>query len=499
MKRIHYVKSGIKDFSIFFHLPGLMAIPAAAVAVWNREWPVLPSFIGLAFGCLIIAQLLYRTMPAVKGSPAPIPMLVVVLSWFSVSLLDAIPFYAAAQAMGTESEVYRAYRTFPNAWFEAMSGITVTGLSMAENPQLLPFSLQFWRSINEWVGGLGIVVFALAVLHPFENNFVLYNAEAREERVVPSLHESARDIWVIYCVYTGLGMAAFWLLGMPAWEAVNHAMTAISTGGFSITGESFQGYESGIKIAAMILMFLGAVNFQTHYQAVMKRNWRRVQKSTELKVFLTLLILIFLLLYLLKIYEKWNIAAIDLAFHWMSALSTCGFSSTEMSHWIPSGILLLIFGMVVGGCSSSTCGGIKLKRFAWLAKGWVWKIGYLGYGARRKPAYTFNQKRVAIPEAMRRIQFAGLLLSLWIFLLFAGTLWILAIEADRFSFQQIVFDTASALGNVGLSTGVVHPGLHPVSVILFILLMLIGRLEAIGVILLLGLPVSRLLKWKKKV
>ena len=148
-----------------------------------------------------------------------------------------------------------------------MSGFTGTGLTMTDNEAVLPATLQWWRSLTEWVGGVGVIVLTTAVLaRPGSGSLMLYESEARSGRIHPSIVSTVRTIWWISLLFTFLSIALPWLVGMPLWDAINRAMTGLATGDFSITDDSIATHDSALIDAALLpIMVLGSIAFPIHY------------------------------------------------------------------------------------------------------------------------------------------------------------------------------------------------------------------------------------------
>ena len=153
------------------------------------------------------------------------------------------------------------------AVFESMSGFTGTGLTMTDNEEVLPRTLQWWRTFSEWVGGVGVIVLTTAILsRPGSGSLTLYESEARSKKIHPSIVSTVRTIWWIFILFTFLSILALWLAGMPIWGAINHGMTGLATGGFSITDNSIATYDSvAIDFVLLPVMLLGSIAFPVHY------------------------------------------------------------------------------------------------------------------------------------------------------------------------------------------------------------------------------------------
>jgi trk system potassium uptake protein TrkH len=289
-------------------------------------------------------------------------MIVVALGWLAIVILGALPFYVSALLGHNLSETTHVFSQPLHALFEAMSGFTSTGLSMTQDASNLPYSLQWWRSFSEWIGGAGVIVLALALIEPSEENYALYAAEARTRHLGDTIKETVRRICILFFAYTGLGILAFWLAGMSPWEAVNHGLTGIATGGFSVTSDSIQIYDSTIKWVAIVIMLLGAVSFNLHHLILARRDVRAALQQSQLWTFVVMLVLGLLGLALITVVKDDSVALIDRAFQWASAFGTCGFGSVQVGSWTQSALMLLTVGMIGGGMGGSTTGGLKLNR-----------------------------------------------------------------------------------------------------------------------------------------
>jgi len=254
-----------------------------------------------------------------------------------------------------------------DGFFEALSGITTTGLSVA-SPETLPASPLFFRSYLQWIGGAGIVILSLCTLiGPGRNAFQLYTSEFGEENLTGEVKATSRLMIKIYLFFTGAGFLVFLAVGMPAYDALLHVMSTLSTGGFSAYGNSLGQYRNSMIAAGVtVFMLLGAVGFPTYYM-LYRRDLRRVKLDPQVMYPGAFVVIFFLLA--VPILKKGPGTGLTSAyFHVVSALTTTGFSITPASEW-PSGFQwLVIFLMTVGGCAGSTAGGLKIFRLILLAQ-----------------------------------------------------------------------------------------------------------------------------------
>lgn len=464
---------------------GLVSCVALIPAVVFGEWF---SFFGMLLSVtfyVCIGLALHLTFKELPGPNLRQGMVVASFGWLLVALLGALPFILI---LGPESG------GFWNAFFESMSGWTATGLSVYPHPENLPGTLQFWRSLMEWVGGGGVILLTLALVgQPGVEAYSLYRSEAREEKIRSSVHSTVKTIWWIYLVYTGLGIALFYSAGMPLWHAINNGMTGIATGGFSPVSDSFSGYDNiWIEIAAIPIMTLGAISFASHYQLFngkFKKFFSDPQTKALLVLFLAGSMFVFIenlgpvhLNYSVKETGRYS------AFQFISALTTTGFQTADIFKWEEIPKVALSLAMIVGGCAGSTVGGIKLFRVILLTKGVGWRLRRMLAPPHAIYRYKIGKKTLTPEEANDAVGEAASLSFLWVICLLIGIMIIHNSIAGLEGFQQfrlvdILLEVCSAQGNVGLSVGIVGPDLPAVAKLMLIINMWIGRLEIIPILI----------------
>ncbi|AEC51329.1 TRK system potassium uptake protein [Pyrococcus sp. NA2] len=384
--------------------------------------------------------------------------------WLFASLVSVVPF------------LFIAKMSFIDSLFETMSAWTGTGLTMMSNLESYPKMILFWRAWMQWLGGIGIVLVALTVLiRPGVAAARLYRAEARTERILPNFVNTAKIIVQIYTALTLVGAYLYYINGMDLFDAFIHSMTGLGTGGMSSHDLSIGYFHSlAIETITIFLMIMGATNFTVHYRIFRDRTLKSFFKDIQVKTMLYLLgITIPLITISLISFGHINpIRALrEAMFHAVSAISCTGFSIGDLSKYPEVDKVLLTLLMIIGGSAGSTSGGIKLIRIALTFESLKWTIqqAILPKGAiiRRKVGeYEFSEDEIQ--------EVLGFTMTYFAFL-FLGTMYMMLRLGARFA--DALFESASAIGNVGLSVGITSPLLPPDIKILLIILMWVGRLE----------------------
>lgn len=488
-----YIKTILRDVGLLLHVPGVMALASLPICLFFGEYYAILPFLWTALAALGSGQLLYHLFRKAEESHLRQAFITVALSWGLIPFFGAMPFVLIASYLEKtplSSLTVLEFQSFWNALFEAFSGFTSTGLSMALYPSELPRSLQWWRSFMEWIGGVGMIVLMLTVLEPSTNAYQLYCAEGRQNRIGLTVTQTVRKIWWIYLLYTVASVLWLRIVGMPWWEAFNHGLTGISTGGFAVTDGGIGAYSSLIQLAVIPVMLAGSISFYIHYQLLSKQRLSALWKDSQHRALWLLLALGSVVLLLESYWFRGKFYWLDMVFQWVSALGTCGFDTTNLQYWSPEMKLLLTVGMVFGGAAGSTVGGLKMQRVTLLYKGILWRFRHISLRPHEMMRYELDGKVIAEAEANRQIESAAVLAVLWVSMIVFGMFVLLHVALSPYTLSDIIFETASALGSVGLSTGITHPDLSWVGKLVLILLMWMGRLEIIPVLLLLSWPLG---------
>ncbi len=405
-------------------------------------------------------------------------ILIVLISWLVLPILSAIAYS------------YSIGMSFIDALFESMSGLTGTGLTVIQKPELMPLIIRVWRGVTQWVGELGIVVFSGSLL-PFLHRIIrgIYMVE-RGQRVAPTIIATVRRLLIIYSLYTVIGIALFALFGMPIGDAIIHSMTAIATGGMSTSSKSIglwitsQGriVNWGLYIASIIIMILGAFNFVDH-DLMFKGRFRELLRSTEFRWFFIFLGFFSFLALTPLIVSKSGDAAI-VFYHLVSGYTTTGFQLADIAKIQDYEKYVLILAMIVGGATFSTAGGIKIKRAAIIVKTVIWEAGRLFIPPARIVPRRIGREQLSDHDILSVFSFTAL---------YMVTLAIVTaiIMTQGYSFVDSLFEASSALSCVGLSVGIASANASPIVKAILIAAMYLGRLEFTPLYLLIGLVYRR--------
>jgi len=284
--------------------------------------------------------------------------LIVTLGWLAIAVFSLLPFLLSG-----------VFDNITNAFFESMSGLTTTGASVLTDIEAVPRGVLYWRSLTQWIGGMGIIVLTVAILPLLGIGGVeLFVAEApgpTSTKIHPRIKETAKRLWLIYVGLTILLSIILFLEGMTFFDAVNHGLTTMATGGFSTKNNSIAFYDVPlIQYTLTFFMFLAGVNYTIIYHGL-TREFRKAWSSDEFKTYIiavsSLIILVTMMLQIqtdLSFEQSFR----DAAFQVVSVITTTGFVSADYTAWSPVLTMLFFLLLFVGGCAGSTSGGIKIIR-----------------------------------------------------------------------------------------------------------------------------------------
>ena len=392
------------------------------------------------------------------------------LGWVALSLLGCLPFWLS-----------REIPSFINAFFESVSGFTTTGSSILANVEALSKGLLYWRSFSHWLGGMGVLVFLLAIAPGGgSKGFTMHLLRAESPgpevgKLVPKMRQTATILYLIYIGLTILNIIFLLAGGMSLFEATSTAYGTAGTGGFGIKNDSIASYSSYIQIVCTVFMFLFGINFSCYYLLLLGQV-RNVFKDEELRMYIGMVVLTVLLItYNLRdMYGSLGETVRHAAFQVSSIVTTTGYATTDFDLWPSFSKALLVMLMIVGACAGSTGGGLKCARVLLLLK-----------SLRRNIRQLLNPKKVQVirvngkPASEKVLDNTNAYLAAYVVIIVAS---FLLISIDGFSTGTNITAVLACFNNIGPGLEAVGPtcnfsGFSIGSKLVLILDMLAGRLE----------------------
>lgn len=473
--------------SIFMLFGVLLVVPLVMSIVLGEGRAVYQGYILPIFISLILGYIFHKMEDENQKIDISTGMMICSLGWFFVSLLGALPFYIILD------------KSFLDAFFEAVSGFTTTGITVITEISLMPLSVIFWRSFIQWLGGLGILTFFLFITFRSESEiWQLFSAETHKfdtSRPVPNFNRSIQILWSIYIFFTLLQTTLLSFLGVSFFDSLTHSFTTLSTGGFSRYDSSIAhfaeaGYASYIYIEYVVIFFMlmGGLNFLVHYkvfQGSIKEMFFDEETREYWKIFLGAVIIIFLAGIFMQ--EQINFPLIEerirsTLFQVASIITTTGYQTEHIgSQYFPeiSRIIFLLL-MLIGGCVGSTSGGVKVIRVKILKKLFYKELKRPYLPHRAVFPLTINREQVASKEVLRT---AGMFFGWLSLILLGGMITALFSHLDALQSLSGMFSAVSNIGPFYFSVSEMQE-LSPVIKITYIIGMLAGRLEIIPVLIL---------------
>ena len=360
------IKSVIRILGLLLMLFSLAIIPPIVVSIIYSDGETWSFFYALI---LIFVSGLLLWLPAMQAKTdlkLRDGFIIVVLFWFVLSTFASLPM-VLSESLSI---------SITDAIFESISGLTTTGATILNNIDDLPKSILFYRQYLQWLGGLGIIVLAVAVLPMLGvGGMQLYKAEVAgpiKNKITPRITETAKWLWIVYLTMTIVCGASYYIAGMPLFDSICHSFSTIAIGGFSIHNESFGYYDNHwIELVAIFFMIAACLNFSLHYLAFKNKSLSGYKNDNEAYFFIFLIFLISLLtiLYVSNISEDMNFKEIiKNIFYAVSISTTTGFTNSNYFNYVGFLPLLLILFSFIGGCAGSTAGGMKVIRVMLLLK-----------------------------------------------------------------------------------------------------------------------------------
>lgn len=449
-------------------LEAALMLPALITSIIYKESCTVDFAVSIGI-CLVTGFLLTVIFkPSSKVFFAKEGFVIVALCWIALSALGALPFYISGEIP-----------SYIDAFFETASGFSTTGASILTDVEAMSKGLLFWRSFTHWVGGMGVLVFVLAVVNSHSDRSIhILRAESPGPvvgKLVPKMKQTTRILYIIYIALTLLNMIFLLIGGMPLFDSIVHAIGTAGTGGFGIKADSFASYSPYLQWVTTVFMFLFGVNFNIYY-LVLLRKLRSVLKSTELKVYLGIIFVSILsvCINIRPLFDSLSQALRHAAFQIGTVISTTGFATADFNQWPSFSKTVIFLLMFMGGCAGSTAGGFKCARVVLLVK-----------------AVRREVKKLLHPRSVNVLRFEGKSLEdqtvssvtsyaiVYIMLICVA---FISISLDGFDFETNLTAAVSCANNIGPAFGAAGPASNyadfsSLSKLILSFTMLFGRLE----------------------
>ena len=460
-------------------IEAVFILPACLISLYYGEMAVILPIVISALLTAAVGMLLLQPKPGQTPYYAREGFVAVALSWLMISVFGALPFYISG-----------AIPSFLDSFFETVSGFTTTGASILTDVEALPRGLLYWRSFTHWLGGMGVLVFVLAV-HPMSKgggqSVYLLRAESpgpEVSKLVPKTHSSAK---ILYGMYIGLSVLQFVLLalgGMPWFDNITTVFGTAGTGGFAIRGDSMGGYSTYIQVVVTVFMTLFGVNFSVYYLLVMGKIKQALRnEELWLYLFIQAAATAVISFNIRSLFPTMGQTVQQAAFQVSSIMTTTGFATAnfdlwpELSKWV---ILLLMF---IGASAGSTGGGMKVSRVLLMAK-----------AAKRERKRAVNPREVTVIRMDGRMVGDDTMQGIWMYLTYYLIIMLasmLVVSTNSYGVEVSLSAVVSCLNNIGPGFGICGPAgsfaeFNPLSKVVLCVDMLLGRLEIMPFLMLIA-------------
>lgn len=467
-RMILYILGWIANFEAIFMLPACLA---ACIYQEKAGWSILVT----VFLCAILGCLAVRKKPEKTKIYAREGFVIVALSWFLLSILGAIPFRISGYIP-----------SMVDAVFETASGFTTTGASILSDVEALPKCLLFWRSFTHWIGGMGVLVFVIAIL-PLAGGSNMYLMKAESpgpsvKKLVPKVKKTAFTLYSMYVLITVAEVVFLLAGGMPLFDALTTTFGTAGTGGFGIKNSSIGGYSTYVQVVVTVFMILFGVNFSVYY-LIFKRKFTELRYCTEVFAYLGIIgvSIILITFNICHMYSGVGTAVKDAAFQVGSIITTTGFSTTDFDLWPSFSKTILVILMFIGACAGSTGGGIKVSRVLILLKTVTKELDYI--------VHPNNVRKIKVEGKQLEhsvLRSTNVFIMTYLFIYAAS---VLVISLDNFDFTTNFTAVAATLNNIGPGLAGVGPTCNfgsysALSKIVLTFDMIAGRLELFPVLIL---------------
>ena len=469
-------------------IEGVFMIPALCISLYCGDAMAVRGFV---FTMLVIAGLVLVLAMLCRGAPSAFyakeGMVCVAVTWIVLSLVGCLPFY-----------ISREIPSYVDALFEIVSGFTTTGASIVPEVEKLSKGIIYWRSFSHWVGGMGVLVFLLAIAPSGEKGrgFTMHLLRAESPgpdvgKLVPKMRKTAAILYIIYVVMTILNVVFLVVGDMPLFEAVCTALGTAGTGGFGVKNDSMAGYSPYLQNVTTIFMILFGVNFSCYYLLLL-RQFQSVFRDEELRTYLGIILgsILLITLNIRGYYDTLEESVRHAAFQVGSIITTTGYVTTDFDLWPSFSKTILLCLMVVGACAGSTGGGLKVARLLLLVK-----------GLRRNIRQMLNPRKVEVVRNNGKVVDEKILdttnayLAAYVLILFAV---FAIISLDGFSVGTNFSAVLCTFNNIGPGLEAVGPTCNfsqysALSKLVLSWAMLAGRLEIFPILVLFSRET-----WKKR-
>lgn len=451
----------------------LLILPAIVSVIYLEKclWAFLIT-IGIALVSGLVLK--FASNPGNKVIYAKEGFVIVTYAWLLMSAIGALPFFLSGEIPN-----------YIDAFFETVSGFTTTGASILTDIEAMSRGLLFWRSFTHWIGGMGVIVFVMAIIPNIaDRSMNIMKAEVPGPTVgklVPKARDTAKILYLIYIAMTIIMIAMLFIGGMPLFDSIVHTFGAAGTGGFGIKSTSIGGYNSYCQWVITVFMLLFSLNFNLYYLLLL-RKFKSILKSTELWFFLGLvLVSIAIITYdIYPMYASFGETIRTSSFQVATIISTTGYATANFNTWPSLSKAILLMLMMIGGCAGSTAGGLKNARVVMLIKTVHRELKRLLH-PRSVRAVSMEDKRVDEQTLSGVTSYFAIYIMCTL-----GVFVLLSIEP--FGIETNLSATIACFNNVGPGFGAVGPigsyaDYSGFSKILLSLAMLLGRLEIFPLVL----------------
>ena len=466
---------------------GVAMLVPVVVSLVYAEWTDLPGLLAAAAITIAVGGGLWRFFDR-PGELSPKEGFAAVgLAWIALAVFGTLP-YLLTGSIGN----------FTDAFFESSAGFTTTGASIVPDPGGLAHGVVFWRSFTQWIGGMGIIVLSIAILPLLGMGAVqLARAESpgpTPDRLTPRFADTAKRLWLVYVVLTALEIVFLWFGDMSFFESLNHALTTLSTGGFSTNAGSLGAFSAYSQWVVIAFMLLAGVSFALHYKFI-RRDRKAYLKSVGLKVYLGIILgaaAIFAI-------GNWGAMGIadgirDAVFTSLTIVTTTGYGTSDFAQWVPALEIMIVGLMFIGGMAGSTSGAIKSDRLYILVEASRMDVRRV---IHPRGVFVTRVGRETVPDLV--VETVQVFFLLYMFAFMTGTFLMAiigSIAEPNLDMVTTVSAVASSIGNVGPGLGEVGPASNYLGVpwpgkYLLSALMIIGRLEILPILILFNREVWR--------